>query len=245
MNNLQRGLILLVFTALILFSTGCSAQQLMALGDDGSGVVDVSIQLDQSFAGYLEDLTASLGGNDNGSGSLFDHDAVRAGFAAEAGLHLLEISSPDQHTLNLRVRFDAIPALVASRSDGLARILSFDSTPGERRLTIRLDRRAIEYVLGLTGIDPYISESLLPPEGDMTAPEYLEYLVWALEEYQEERPIREVIRQSSVESHITVAGTIRLARGGRQNGATATFRTPLVELLTTGEPVEYVLAFSR
>lgn len=242
---------ILIFTVLTVLLGGCSASQVVDLHTAGSGTAEVTIQLHPAFADYLEDLTATLGtapGAMTGESEIFDLTAIAAGFAAEPGIDLLSATSPDRETLHLHVRFAPLPGIISQRESVFTEVLDFTPLPrGRRQMTVRLNSVAVARLLRFAGIDPFVAESLLPPSGDMTAAEYLEYLVWALEEYHPAEELRRIIPDSAVDSRVQVAGTIQTQRGGRLGGdrtkGAAVFTTPLLTLLTTAQPVEYVIIF--
>lgn len=222
---------------------GCTAQQEILLEADGSGQARIEIVLDPVFAAYLVDLTATLGSADSET-SLFDLELVRATFEQEPGLTLLEATSPTPEELSLQVQFDSLSALIAVRDSRLSGAFRFERAQPFSRLVSRVNRRTIENLVALAGIDPFVSESLLPPEGDMSASEYRDYLVWALEEYEQDRPIATVVNQSEIETRVTPAGEIIEVRGGRRAGAAVVYRTSLLEAVTTRTPLEYSLVFA-
>lgn len=239
--------VIVLFVLAIGGFSSCTAHHVVNLDSEGAGDAQIRITLEGAFSTYLEDLTATLGSAPAGSAhrtAVFDLDLVHQGFAAEPLLDLRDASMPRPDTLDLTVRFAGIPGILARRSDGLGRILFFERAEGMRRLVVRLDRDAVEYLLSLVGVDPFVAESLLPPRGDMSAGEYLEYLSWAMEEYEEERPIRSVLREAEIVTRISLPGEVMQIRNGTVTGTTATFRTPVLDLLTTGRPIEYVLVFS-
>ncbi len=213
------------------------------LRHDGSGEADVTIVLDPVFAEYLVDLTATLGAGEEELESVFDLTALRESFEIEPGLTLVEVHSPRPEVLNLIVEFDSLATLFAIRSSRLAGAFRFERTETFRRLAVRVDRRTVENLVNLAGIDPFVAESLLPPEGNMAPGEYRDYLVWALEEYERDRPVSEVINDSSVQTRVTPSGSITQVRGGLQVGSSVVFRTPLLEAVTTPVPLEYSVIF--
>jgi hypothetical protein len=77
----------------------------------------------------------------------------------------------------------------------------------------------------------------------MGTEQYTEYLVWALEEYEDAGPLREKIASSSIELRVTVTGELLSQTGGVRNGNTVTFDVPLVELLTLSSPRRYAVEF--
>ncbi len=245
-------LFVLFFAGLPVIFSGCSATQVVELAASGSGTAEVTIQLHPAFGDYLEDLTATLGTAPDPSGEgakIFDLSAINAGFAAEPGIALLSASTPNRETLQLHVRFAPLPAIISQRESIFADILDFVSPAhGKGRVVVRLDSMAAGKLLRFVGIDPFVTDSLLPPSGDMTAAEYLEYLVWALEEYHSPEELRRVIPDSTVNTRLQTPGPIQTLRGGLNSReldrGVATFTTPLLTILTTAQPVEYVIEFS-
>jgi hypothetical protein len=231
--------------ALTLVLGGCSARQSILLREDGTGEAEIRIELDPVFSAYLIDLTATFGEGASENSEVFDLEIIRESFAREPGLLLVEVSSREPEELRVVVEFESLAALFAARSAALERSFHFETVGADRRLVARVDRRTVENLVNLVGIDPFVTESLLPPEGDMTAAEYREYLVWALEEYQDHRPIASVIEGSEIRTSVSPAGAVRQVRGGMDTGSgqAVLFRTPLLEVLTTRTPFEYTLVF--
>lgn len=233
------GLVVALLAAL----SGCSARQDIVLTADGSGETELHIELDPVFSEYLADLTGSLGSDGTEPASIFDLDLVRQSFEVEPGLRLRSVHSSAPEQLHLVVEFDSLAAIFAMRHSRLAGAFRFERTDTLRRLAVRIDRRAVESMVALAGIDPFVSDSLLPPEGGMSAAEYRDFLVWALEEYGDDRPLATVISDSAVQTRVTPSGSLQEVRGGRRTGGTAVFNTPLIEAVTTRQPLEYSLIF--
>jgi hypothetical protein len=83
---------------------------------------------------------------------------------------------------------------------------------------------------------------LLPPAG-MGTEEYTEYLVWALEEYEEPSSLREKITNASIRLNVDVDGEVISQSGGVVDGNTVRFEVSLVELLTLPSPRTYAVEF--
>lgn len=232
---------------LFLAASGCSVHQEISLRPDGSGRADIRIVLDPAFTEYIQDLSATLG-SDEGSGEgvsdqVFQIPLLEQAFAEEPGLYLVEASSPQPEELNLLVDFDSLARLVTMRSSRLAGVVRFERTDLFRRLAVRLDRRGIEQLIALVGVDPFITETLLPPEGDMSEEEYRDYLAWALDEYAQGRSIATVLDESRIETLVAPQGQITQIRGGTAEDGGVRFVTPLLRALTTRVPLEYSLIF--
>ncbi|SIQ74511.1 hypothetical protein SAMN05920897_11430 [Alkalispirochaeta americana] len=245
---LRSGLLrALAIWVLALASLGCSVRQEISLRPDGSGQADIRIVLDPAFSEYIQDLSATLGSDEetreSGDEGFFQIHLLEQAFAEEPGLFLVHASSPRPEELTLLVNFDSLARLVTMRSSRLAGIIRFERTELFRRLAVRLDRRGIEQLISLVGVDPFITETLLPPEGDMSEEEYRDYLAWALEEYGQGRSISDVLDDSRIETRVIPQGRITQIRGGTAQEEGVLFVTPLLKALTTQVPLEYSLVF--
>ena len=229
-----------VFASLLLL-VSCSARQVIMLDEDGSGEIEVEIVISPPFAAYISDLGLSYGADE--AAPIFDLAAIAASLAEEPGLELLEASTPRREELYLLIAFDSIERVLAVRSSGVRSAIRFERTEAFRRVAATIDRIVIEEMLALAAIDPFVSESLLPPDEEMDATEYRDYLSWALEEYQQDRPLDRVFRDARVETRVTPAGTIVQIRGGQRVGDTVLFETPVVEAITNERPIEYSIVF--
>ena len=216
---------------------GCSADQAIRIQADGSGSADIAIQLDPALFAYLTDLQAGFGG----SGTVFDTEAIAAGFQREPGIELRSISVPSPDRLVLQVAFSSIGDLRRIEDSALPNLLRYETTQRLRRLFANIDRAGIDGLLTLAGIDPFVSQALLPPESGMPAAEYRDYLAWALEEYAEDRPLQLVFADARVTTEVVVEGSLVRVRGGEGFGTTARFTTPLIEAVVNG--VEHSLVF--
>lgn len=230
-------IILIVGTAIV----SCSADQVILLDDDGSGEIEIRITLSEPFAAYITDLNASYGADDEVP--VFDIAAIEESVAAEPNLTLIEVAIPRREELYLLIGFDSIDRVLAGRSPDLRSAFRFERTESFRRVAARVNRALVEEMLRIAAVDPFVSDSILPPETGMGATEYRDYLSWALEEYERDQPLDRVFRAARVETRIIPAGSITQIRGGRRAGDAVIYETPLIEALTSEIPIEYSLVF--
>ncbi len=226
---------------LIIIFTGCSAHQDIVINEDGSGRGNLDIRLDPVFVAYLSDIGMGFGAS--AEAPLFDTEAVEAAFAGRPGVVLDSIDSPGRDRLVLEISFDSVEHVLAMEGQSLARFLRFERTQGFRRIAAEIDRRAIEHFTDLSGMDPMVVESLMPPDSQMSRREYQDHLAWALEEYAGERPLEVVFRESRIITNLIPSGQIVRLDGGARNGEGVRFDTSLVEAVTTPAPLRYSVVF--
>lgn len=250
-------LVIPVVLAVLSFGA-CSARQEIFLRADGSGDAALTIQISAPLAAYLADLGVGLTGATDAP--LFDLAAIEAAIQADPNLTLRRIGQTDARSLSVNVDFQRIDALLAARSQLLARAFRFDTRSTSRRVTAQVGRETVERSFEALSIDPAVAQLLLPPEGKMSAREYRDYLIWALEEYEAEAPLARLIDTAAVETIIRVDGRIEEVAEGvivtraatppsaanpadRSRLASARFLTGVTAALTAARPIEYLLVF--
>lgn len=225
-----------------LLYTGCSAEQTIVLDAEGAGTATVAISVDPVFAAYLDDVAAGLGGDTDAP--LFDPELIRASLSAQPGVSVRDVSAGDGGDLRIEVDFSSVSALLRAQGESATEILRFERTAAFRRLAATIDRQAIQQILGIGGVDPFIAETLLPPDDEMNAAEYRDYLAWAFEEYADQRPLDRVFGESRVVTTIEPAGSVVQMRGGEVTGAGVRYDIPLVEAVTARRPFRYSLVYA-
>ena len=237
--TLTRIRILALVAAALFALVQCSARQDITLSVDGSGTADVDISLDPVLMRYLRDLSGSMGDEDAPL-QVFDVEEIRRRFAERPGIELAEAGTAGAGLLSLSVRFDDVAALLSEES---ASFLSVTRSGGRSRLEVLVGRDTVEEALSYSPLDgSSVSQMLLPP-GGMGTEEYTEYLLWALEEYEEPQVLREKIESASLRLRVEVNGEIVSQNGGVRDGNTVTFELPVVELLTLESPRRYAVEF--
>jgi hypothetical protein len=225
--------------AALLTLVQCTARQDITIAVDGTGTADVDIALDEIFIRYLRDLSGSMGGAEDEL-RIFDVDEIRRRFEERPGIELTRIGRGGPGLLSLSLRFDDVQRLLTEEN---ASFLTMERAGGRNRLEIVVSRAAIEEALSYSPLSgSSVSQMLLPP-AEMCTEEYTEYLVWALEEYEQERSLREKIAGSALRLRVRVNGEIISQEGGVREGNTVAFDVPLVELLTLSSPRRYAIEF--
>jgi hypothetical protein len=233
----KRGLAVAVVLTLALGA--CSVRQDITVAVDGSGTADVDIVLDEIFIRYLRDLSGSVGGESEDL-RIFDVDEIRRRFAERPGIELTQIGRGGPGLLSLSLRFDDVAALLAEEGTSF---LNVERSDGTSRLEILVSRAAVEEALSYSPLEgSAVSQMLLPPAG-MGTEEYTDYLVWALEEYEEPEDLRPKIENAAIRLTVAVEGEIVSQYGGVRTGNTVRYDVSLVELLTLEEPRRYGVEF--
>lgn len=229
---------ILLVILLSLTVSACSSYQTLSIGEDGSGEAEIRIVLEPYFAEYLSDLSAGFG---NPDAPAFDLPSIEYAFSTYPELELRSLETVGVYELNLSVAFTSVEALLRDRNAVLADVLTFRRIGSDREVSAVLDRSAVARSLEFARIDSGITEILLPPVGDMSEAEYREYLVWAMEEYEDAETLDRSLQNVRIETKIDVDGTIVSTEGNSEPGAF--YSVSLLHLLTTGKPETYRLRF--
>lgn len=227
-----------------LLLSSCSVDQEVQLGTDAGGTTTLEITLEQVLTTYFTDLAASMGAGEERS--IFVPEDIRRSFSARPGVTAERVAVPQPGTLELELSFTDIGSVVASEGEAVQRLVSVSQNDGETTVSFRVTPRTVRDALRLSPM--YGSEAasfILPPEsGSISASVYTEQLAWALEEYEQGRPIREVITGSTISLRVHVDGQVTSQRGGEQLSSTAVrFELPVVELLTVQEERLFQVSF--
>lgn len=230
-----------VVALIVVLLSACSVRQEMTLSRSGAGQATVSVELHRVLVEYLADLSGFTGG----SMQIFDLAALEERFAAEPGVELLSATVPNAHQLRLRVRFADIARVFDAQSGVVREVFTFSEDGEQRRLQIRLTPHSVRALMGFSpASDSMLADILLPPvDQPMREADYVDYLAWALEEYQRQTPIATIIRNAAIRVEIEPEGRIVSQRGGRTEGNRVIFEIPVVQLLTVRDALEYSLTF--
>jgi hypothetical protein len=240
---MPRGLRLLAcLLAASFLLLACSATHTIVLKADGSGTMAMHMEVSQLLHDYIAGLTEMSGDPPAlPQGQIFDLAAIRKGFAAQPGITVQGVASPDQRSLDVRVAFDSLAGVFAARP-GLqnANVISLTQTGGLETLRIHLDRSNYRQVAAFFPmLDNPILQSLGPQVGQKTTEsDYLEEVRFSL---GDAGPAE--VRKSSIVISIQPEGEVISQTGGTVSGAAVIFRIPLLRLLVLAEPLDFSLTF--
>lgn len=235
----------IALVALMLIS-GCSVQQQVRTNTDLSAESDMEVELSDEMLAYLLDLSGVLG-VEPGEVSPFDLEQLALLMEEEPGLQLIDADIPENERLVLEFTIEEIERVLSegpNRVEGLVSIEESSVDGGtERTLHIELDSERVQQISSLSPVQEESAvDFLLPPEG-MNEDEYVEYLAWAMEEYEQDRAIEDVIRDSSIDLTISVPGQLVSVDGGDSDGNTAVFSERVVRLLTVQDVTRWTVTW--
>jgi hypothetical protein len=221
---------------------GCNAQQELHLRDDGSGTTELRMEVHEVLVRYLADLQG-LFDVDPSETPIFDVEEITEVFAANDALKLVSAETPQNNVLQLQLSFTDVARIAAAQDGSNNDLLGLEQNGQEQTLHIYLNPGTVRGLLALTPISE-VAEFLLPPRGEeMSRDEYVEYIVWALEEYESAAVLRRIVSEAAIELRVTVEGQLVSQQGGQREGDSVVFQIPVVELLTIQEPLRYSLSY--
>ena len=216
----------------------CSVQQHVRMESAVAAQSDMEVMLAEELHAYLLDLSGVLG-VDPEDASPFDLEQLALLLDEEPGLVLLDAEIPANDRLTMSLRAEDLERVLTEGPHRVEGLIETESRQNEHTLTIELDRDRMQQITGLSPVEEQSAvEFLLPPER-MNEEEYVEYLAWAMEEYESDTPIEDVIRDARIEVRVEVPGELLSVSGGDVDGNTAVFYERVVTLLTVREPTRW------
>jgi hypothetical protein len=172
---------------------------------------------------------------------IFDLAAVRNGFAAQPGITVQDVASPDQRSLDVQVAFDSL-SRVFENQPGLrnANVVSLTQSDGLETLKIHLDRSNYRQIAAFFPmLESPVLQSLGPQVNQTTTKDdYLEMVRFSL---GDKGPAQ--VRESFITVTVQPEGEIVSQTGGTVSAGTVIFRIPLLDLLVLAEPLDYSMSF--
>lgn len=232
-NLVLIGVILLLFAFLM---AGCTAIQEMSLESDGSGSAEVNIKLHPFVVRYIRDLQETLSGPESSTEPLiYDLEMIREAFELRPGIHLSQLSSPQNDELSLELIFDNVNDLVPDpETEQEERLLTFRNTEGTSVFKIVFSRSNFHNISELFSIKNELLSVFVPAteEDFFSEEEYLELFDYAFEEYAENQSARRVLENSIISVTVNVDGRIVSQTGGTKKDQSVVFEIPVLKLVT-------------
>jgi hypothetical protein len=225
-------------------------------GEGGTaGTSTIDLVLSDFLVSYIRDLSASVGVETD---AVFEAAAVRASFAQIDTVELQSVDVPAPNRLRLQVSYADLGEALAGTMDTPGTVdtpgmggagasadgpLTVTQSGDRTHLVLRLTPEILDAVIGMS---PWrgtlMADILLPPDRTtMTADEYMEYLTWALEEYEDPRLVRRALEEAAVEVLVRVAGEVVDQRGGSLRDGGVRYRLPVVDLVTLSSAQRFEL----
>jgi hypothetical protein len=221
------------------FFLGCTIKQQVQLEADSSGTVSMQVRLEPVFVAYLEDLSTLTG--ESLEGQIFNVEEIKKEFAEREDVSLLAIDTPTLDRLEMKLEFSSVEE-VFSREQELQEsgIIRFEELGSGYAVHFHLDRNNFPAVMTfIPALQNPLFEGLGPQENDdTTEEEYYELMDLALGEGGAES-----VRNSYIETKVTVRGTLVSQSGGTITPGGVTFTVPLIRVLLLDKPLDYSLVF--
>lgn len=227
--------VLLVITLLI----GCTIKQQVQLEADESGKVSMQISLEPVFVEYINDLSALTG--ESLEGQIFNVEEIKKEFAEREDVTLIRIDTPDPATLEMSLSFLSIEEVFSSEQElQESGVIRFERVSQGYSVRFHLDRKNFSSIMKfMPALQNPLFEGLGPQENDdTTEEEYLELMDLALGDGGADS-----VRDSYIETKVTVRGTLVSQSGGKISPGGVTFTIPLIRVLLLDKPLDYSLVF--
>ena len=238
---------------LFIFFSSCTVNQKIALRRNGTGEVQVAMELHDVSRDYLLGLAEALGGDIAGEGQIFDVLSIRRGLISQGGLELLSIDSPEVDRLVIELEVSNIEDLFFAGPEGkdiagVDPVITFqgaESSGGNARLSFFLSRENFSLLSRRISIPESPMAMLLPEKEADFFPEddYLELLDYAFGEYARETSVDEIMESSTIRVEVEVDGTVTSQSGGVIRGNKVIYEFPILRILTLEEPIRLNLEF--
>ncbi len=227
--------VLLVITLLI----GCTIKQQVQLEADESGKVSMQIRLEPVFVEYINDLSALTG--ESLEGQIFNVEEIKKEFAEREDVTLIHIDTPNPATLEMSLSFLSIEEVFSSEQElQESGVIRFERVSQGYSVRFHLDRKNFSSIMKfMPALQNPLFEGLGPQENDdTTEEEYLELMDLALGDGGADS-----VRDTYIETKVTVRGTLVSQSGGKISPGGVTFTIPLIRVLLLDKPLDYSLVF--
>ncbi|MGA2639266.1 MAG: hypothetical protein ABSG21_00010 [Spirochaetia bacterium] len=216
----------------------CTANQTIAIANDGSGTFVMHAEVSPLLRDYLASL-AELSGNASPlkEGRVFDAAAIRKDFQSRPGIFVRKVSTPTSSVLDLELGFNSLQDLLRSQ-DALKDTGALALVDAGDRSTLRLhlDRATWSQLAGLFPSlrDPLVAQLGPQGSGQVTDDDYLAMIRFSM---GEDAP--GLLKKSFITMTIQPPGEIISQSGGTISGGGVVFRIPVLRILVLDRPLDY------
>ncbi len=233
----QTFITMLVFLVIL---GGCSATQQVGLTLGSSAEMRVSLTLEPFFEQYLWDL----GSQAREQESLFDLPRISRALE-DLGLEILSIGTTGTRSLDLHLVVPNPQEIARTKLDS-PDFLTWTTGTQPAKLTITLNQAIIRKLIGTTSLVQQEGLSYLMPAPGSSAQDYLDDLVWMLEDYESPPILAAILRESGVRLQIqTPRDIIQLSGPGttRIGPRVGEIRIGMIDILTLNGSRTYVVEY--
>lgn len=232
-------------TAIILLTAllfSCSVKQEIDLTLDGSGTLQLGVQLGEVFINYLYDIAeATTDVTSMEELQIFDLQIIREALNEQPGMKIETLESPKKGILNLKVSWPNMKKLAESINKGKgSSLISFSESGGIKQFDFYLDKANYGKIKQMFPfLDNPVFENLAPREDErITEDEYLEIIEFAMDE---EGPAAVV--KSEIKISANIKGKILSQEGGKIEGNKILIKIPLLDILILNEPIRFSVKY--
>lgn len=238
LNKFKKGL--LFFLLLLAFS--CTSRQEINLNLDGSGSLDLKVELASVFVNYLYDIAeATTEIKSRKDMVIFDAGELKASLEKYPEIVIEQILSGSQNSLELKLKCRNIASLSAGISqDSRQPLFTFNNRNGVKEFRFLLSKSNYN---DIKKFFPLLNEALfenLEPQVNETVSkeDYLDIVEFAMD-----KEGRKAVLDSMIDVKIKVQGKILSLQGGTLKDGVINIRIPLIDVLLLNQPVAFSVKF--
>jgi hypothetical protein len=219
----------------------CGVQVDSSIGADRKATVQVQASFHPVLQAYLDDLT---GGK---TAEVVNADRIKARLAEEPGVTVKSLEASVKNGVRMSLEVADLQRLLSAKDSVVKGIIALSAAGGATKLTVKLDRKAVESLmsLGMEKNDQSL-RYLLPQNAATTADKYRENLRWALEEYGSAAQLDDLFKSAAITLRLTVPGPVKSSSGFTVTDKVAgklQLTISLLDLLTLQAPRSYELSY--
>jgi hypothetical protein len=237
----MRSLLPLVGVVALFLLASCGVQVDSSIAADRKATVQVQASFHPVLQAYLDDLT---GGK---TAEVVNADRIKARLAAEPGVTVKSLEASVKNGVKMSLEIADLQKLLSAKDSVVKGIVAMSVSGGATKLTVKLDRKAVESLmsLGMEKNDQSL-RYLLPQNAATTAEKYRDNLRWALEEYGSAAQLDDLFKTSTITVRLSVPGPVKSSSGFTVTDKAAgklQLTIPLLDLLTLQAPRSYELSY--
>jgi hypothetical protein len=200
---------LLLLAGVAFLVASCGVQVDSVIGADRKATIQVQASFHPVLQAYLEDLVGK-----EKTDSIINAPMIRARLSEEAGVTIRNLEASLKTGLKMNLDVADLRKLFTGKDSVAKGIITMSVEGGSTRVTVHLDRKAIEsfMALGMEKNDQSL-KYLLPQNATVTAEKYQENLRWALEEYGTADQLADLFKTSTIVVRLSVPGAIKSSSG--------------------------------